>query len=253
MHLGSKVTSRVESAHAALKRYLQSSTGDLQSVHSKIILHVESQVKELHAMISSECIKVPHIFKIPLFEPLLYRISIFALKKIYNEWTKASRATLDSPLIACTGIFRSTMGLPCSHVISQHLAASQPLQQADIHEHWWIQGRHLEFLWDHTYPIENDHTNLQPLLESLAQQYQIWPPHQQAAAHTQLEELAHAPPVVLENPATSRTQGRPVGTRNQSQRSMQRDPSAFELVERERRRCGKCHQTGHNSRTCSNV
>ncbi|CAJ0755927.1 14011_t:CDS:2 [Entrophospora sp. SA101] len=63
------------------------------------------------------------------------------------------------------------MGLPCSHLIR-----------------------------DLTCPANGDHTDLQLLLQSLAQQYQFWPSHQQAAAHTQLEELSSAPPDVLENP-----------------------------------------------------
>jgi hypothetical protein len=39
LHLGNKATSRVEGAHATLKKYLQSSTGDL-----------ESQAKEIRAV-----------------------------------------------------------------------------------------------------------------------------------------------------------------------------------------------------------
>ncbi|CAH1768529.1 7135_t:CDS:2 [Entrophospora sp. SA101] len=77
------------------------------------------------------------------------------------------------------------MGLPCSHLIR-----------------------------DLTCPANGDHTDLQLLLQSLAQQYQFWPSHQQAAAHTQLEELSSAPPDVLENPEVSKSQGRPIGARN---------------------------------------
>ncbi|CAJ0824060.1 6002_t:CDS:2 [Entrophospora sp. SA101] len=222
-------TSRVEGAHATLKKYLQSSRGDLESVHRKIILQVESQAKEIRAMISSERLK------------------------IHDEWIKASNATLDSPLNPCSGILSSTMGLPCSHLISERIANGQTLQQTDIHEHWWIKGRHFEFLGDLTRPANGDHANLQLLLQSFAQQYQFWPPHQQAAARTQLEELSSAPPDVLGNPEVSRPRGRPVGARNQSEGSMQRDPSAFELVERRPRQCGICCQTGHNSRTCPTV
>nr|CAG8652006.1 14323_t:CDS:1 [Entrophospora candida] len=253
LHLGNKATSRVEGAHATLKKYLQSSRGDLESVHRKIILQVESQAKEIRAMISSERLKVQHVYRIALFEPLLSRVSVFALKKIRDEWIKASNATLDSPLNPCSGILSSTMGLPCSHLISERIANSQTLQQTDIHEHWWIKGCHFEFLGDLTRPANGDHANLQLLLQSFAQQYQFWPPHQQAAARTQLEELSSAPPDVLGNPEVSRPRGRPVGARNQSEGSMQRDPSAFELVERRPRQCGICRQTGHNSQTCPTV
>ncbi|CAJ0836910.1 6421_t:CDS:2, partial [Entrophospora sp. SA101] len=194
----------IEGAHATLKKYLQSSRGDLESVHRKIILQVESQAKEIRAMISSERLKVQHVYRIALFEPLLSRVSVFALKKIHDEWIKASNATLDSPLNPCSGILSSTMGLPCSHLISERIANGQTLQQTDIHEHWWIKGRHFEFLGDLTRPANGDHANLQLLLQSFAQQYQFWPPHQQAAARTQLEELSSAPPDVLGNPEVSR-------------------------------------------------
>ncbi|CAG8652447.1 9068_t:CDS:2 [Cetraspora pellucida] len=92
---------------------------------------------------------------------------------------KSTSATSDSHLNPCTVIFKSTMGLPCSHVISEHLATGQPLQQADIHKHWWIQGRHFKFLKP-IYSANENNTDLQPLLQSLTQLYQFWPPHQQA-------------------------------------------------------------------------
>jgi hypothetical protein len=62
------------------------------------MLQVESQAREIRAMISSERLKVRHVYRIALFEPLLGRVSVFALKKIRDKWIKASNATLDSPL-----------------------------------------------------------------------------------------------------------------------------------------------------------
>ncbi|CAG8719240.1 6018_t:CDS:1, partial [Cetraspora pellucida] len=115
------------------------STGDLESVYHKIILQVEIQAREIHAMISSERIRIQHIYRITLFEPLLCHISIFALKKTYDELIKTSNATLDSPLKPCTGTLRFTMRIPCSHVIREHLKTGQTLQKVDFHEHWWIQ------------------------------------------------------------------------------------------------------------------
>ncbi|CAG8781220.1 887_t:CDS:2, partial [Cetraspora pellucida] len=66
---------------------------------------------------------------------------------------------------------------------SEHLANDQVLQQCDIYEHWWIQGYYIEFL-EPTLPVNNVYTNLQPLLQSLAQAYQFWPPYQQSIIYT---------------------------------------------------------------------
>ncbi|CAG8535672.1 3836_t:CDS:2, partial [Cetraspora pellucida] len=52
--------------------------------------------------------------------------------------------------------------------------------------------------------VNNDHTDLQPLLQSLAKMYQVWPLHQQITIQSQLEELINIPPVILEEPVTSK-------------------------------------------------
>ncbi|CAG8652947.1 4988_t:CDS:1, partial [Cetraspora pellucida] len=46
-----------------------------------------------------------------------------------------------------------------------------------------------------THPVDSSNADLQPLLQSLAQQYHFWPSHQQAAARAQLKELGHTPPI----------------------------------------------------------
>ncbi|CAG8786516.1 37178_t:CDS:1 [Gigaspora margarita] len=132
------------------------------------------------------------------------------------------------------------------------LENDQALQQADVHEHWWIQSHHIEFL-EPTHFINNDRTNLEPLLQHLAQRYQHWPPHQQAVIYSQLEELANTPPVVLEEPVISKPRGRPVGTKNKNKGMTQRELSEFEHVKKCARQCGTCHQIGHNCHTCPNA
>ncbi|CAG8834989.1 41835_t:CDS:2, partial [Gigaspora margarita] len=219
-----------------LKRCLQSSVGDFESVYRKIVLQIESQARETRALISSERMKVHHAHRTSLLEPLLYRVSTFVLNKIRTEWIKVLSATPDSPLNLCTRTFESTIGLPCSHTISEHLISGQVLQQTDIHKHWWIQGRHIEFL-EPTYLANNDYNDLQPL---------------QATIYAQLEGLVNTSPVLLENPVTIKPRGRPIGAKNKNPRSVQRDPSAFEHVEKRQKQCGMCRQTGHNSRTCPN-
>ncbi|CAG8627497.1 2243_t:CDS:2, partial [Dentiscutata heterogama] len=59
LHLGTTVTSHIESSHATLKAYLQTSTGDLYRVYTAISLAVTNQKKELNTMIASEHIRIP--------------------------------------------------------------------------------------------------------------------------------------------------------------------------------------------------
>ncbi|CAG8534444.1 18807_t:CDS:2 [Gigaspora margarita] len=126
----------------------------------------------------------------------------------------------DNPLEPCNGIFSTCMGLPCAHIIQQHLLMNQSLDMDDIHHHWWIKGHQLPQARD----VENP---LSQLLNELTHKYDSW----------------HVP-----------NNGRLVGLRNKAQNSTKRDSSAFELEEIRinSRRCGMCKRTGHNSRTCPN-
>ncbi|CAG8497081.1 8705_t:CDS:2 [Cetraspora pellucida] len=104
----------------------------------------------------------------------------------------------------------------------------QSMQQEDMYLIQWIQGCYIEFLDlidpvnnnNPTHPVNNDlinpvnndptnsvnnnHTNLQSLLQSFANMCQVWPLHQQVTIQFQLEELVNIPPVVLEEPVTSK-------------------------------------------------
>nr|CCA17903.1 AlNc14C42G3539 [Albugo laibachii Nc14] len=61
-HLRSNLTSATEGAHAALKRYLQTSTGNNDLVMTRMTQAVENQAREIEAIISKESIGVPHAF-----------------------------------------------------------------------------------------------------------------------------------------------------------------------------------------------
>ena len=64
----------------------------------------------------------------------------FALRPNGDHYTRlpeAQEARVD--LLACTGVFRRTMGLPCAHEIENHLADAAGggvLELVDVHPHW---------------------------------------------------------------------------------------------------------------------
>lgn len=246
LHLGTTVTSRVEGAHSTLKANLQVSTGDLYRIHMIISLMVTNHKKEINNMIASNRIHFP-IFthNNPLYANIKGKVSIFALKKIDEQYKKAIHATVQKPLPPCTKSFSKIMGLPCAHYI-QHLDSNQSLILNDIHKHWWIQE------YSSVLQTEFFHENaIQPLLQNLQEKYQEWPKPQQVAAQVTLDNMINAPLMILQNPNIVHTKGRPSGATNKrSINSTKRDSSGFELMNQSVRKCTLCHQPGHNSRTC---
>ncbi|CAG8653325.1 30988_t:CDS:1, partial [Gigaspora margarita] len=131
-------TSRVEGAHTILKRYLQISVDDLHSVYKKILLLLENQHNKIKELVEKSKTCVPHTYNIPFYARLVTNISLYALKKIHKQFTKASYASYDNPLKPCTSFFHASMGLLCAHMIQEHLANNQLLNLNDIHQHWRI-------------------------------------------------------------------------------------------------------------------
>ena len=98
-------------------------------------------------------------------------------------------------------------------------------------------------------------------LERIGSDFAQYPPHRQMEVIMELDRIINDEnPTIMSNPREIITRGRPVGARNRNIRNIEnttrRLPSAFEYVEDTalipgRRRCGKCHEIGHNARTCS--
>lgn len=236
-----------------LKEYLQVSTGDLHAAANRMRLAIENQHKNISSMISSEQLRIPHDLRLPIFSRLVNKISHFALKKMRNEFDKVSRATQTSPLPACTGTFRTTMGLPCAHMIQQRLEEKAALTLQDVHPHWWIVGR------EEPVPLvqvrEGEEELMQQKWDNLGAQIGSLPVSQRGALLQNFSETIQAQIRGIQNPVVGkRTKGRPRGAGNRTTSSTQREPSQFEIVERALKasRCGLCNEAGHNRRTCKN-
>jgi hypothetical protein len=85
LHLGHRVTSRVEGAHSLLKGYLQVATGDLKMVLDNIERLLISQHTELEAALGAAKLRPGHDLQIPLFSDVLGRVAPNALRKILEQ------------------------------------------------------------------------------------------------------------------------------------------------------------------------
>ncbi|CAG8719131.1 17336_t:CDS:2 [Cetraspora pellucida] len=111
-------TLKVEGAHAALKRYLQVSVGNLHAIHEKISLALENRYQEIKTMISQEMIQIPQAQNKSFYAQVVTKVSTFALKKVHEQFLKASSVTPENPLQPCSDAFKSSMG--CSVEVKNH-------------------------------------------------------------------------------------------------------------------------------------
>ncbi|CAG8746078.1 8130_t:CDS:2, partial [Racocetra fulgida] len=203
LHLGNVTTSRIESSHAVLKKYLQFSTGNLHTVYEKITLLLEHQHNEIKAIIAKDKIRTFHTHNIPFYARVINKVSSFSLNKVHEQFIKASHTTLDNPLTSCKGTFNASIGLPCAHIIQERLAANQLLSLDDFHKHWWIENYH-------QLPLQPEKNSLPQLIEELNLKYISWPVFQQLVAQDTLSRLIGESSTSLLDPIVQRTRGQPI-------------------------------------------
>lgn len=241
-HFGHVTTSRVESAHAALKKWLQVSTGDMLGVCLLLERACEEQDRSISQTSSFQRTHNLTEHSHSIWKDVKKHISFHALKLAREQYHK-SLAPPDGP---CTNTFTSTMGIPCSHNIRKMLA--DPLIAFtidDFDNHWWLKQPDAFVMTQQPEILDTDDVLLQ-----LRQRSDLLTPHQRQIFLSSLMELAHQDFEVL-NPVIAATRGRPRG-------STRRNPSAFEYVEQSqqgplsqtRHSCRICNMSGHNARTC---
>ncbi|PIA55362.1 hypothetical protein AQUCO_00800248v1 [Aquilegia coerulea] len=180
LHLGNRVTSRAEGAHAVLKKYLQVSTSDLHVAKEKICLAVENNFLEIKTKLASEKLTLRHNICVPFFKEVVYCVSVFAIVKLFEQY---KLALFDSSLHACKRQFVATMGLPCAHMM--RCMKDKVLWLSDIHPQWRIDKRSFE---DDDIVIDPGNTidSLTGLLQELEKNYHQWPIAQKIIAQERL-------------------------------------------------------------------
>src|SRR2546421_12144147 len=164
LHLGNVASSPVEGAHAALKKCLGGSTGNLYIVFESM----KAKLKEKHIAaskkLSDELQLVPNWLNIPLFEQVVKKISSYALGKVYEQYLKFQRYHQSKEeLPACTKYHQYALRLPCVHTLQNQLPRAcvhieQPtafkdiilelsqLQITDFASHWWLQKTSIQLI-----------------------------------------------------------------------------------------------------------
>ena len=112
-------------------------------VYDNISLLLTNQHASYEAKVAMNKSRLPHTALDPIYAQLLGGISNYALGKIWGQ--KYCLVNPDT-LSACTGTFRSFMGMPCAHEIQVQLAEKNSLTLEDVYSHWHFLPRVLQIV-----------------------------------------------------------------------------------------------------------
>lgn len=225
MHFGSTVSSRAESSHARVKRYIRVSTGDLDTVCNNIINSIEIQVKQLTISVEAQKIKTRHCHNIPMFQLVIGNISDFALNKAKDQYNRMIYDKDVSPSMLCFCPFSLTMGIPCEHRLKFLQEKSENLKITDFSHQWYLyNNKSLPCI-----SFDGQNNDLDSILQEIANKHHQKSPYEQAITINKLRNLDNDTTKIYP-PEIKQTKGRPKGSLNKRnpKNIIHREPSEFE-------------------------
>jgi len=116
LHFDNITTSRSEGGHRVVKEKLQSSTGDLHTVITRIGVLLDGQHHNYNSKIEEAKARLPKKLRNrPFLRDVTAFVSPVALNMVVDQYLRFAGAS--TALVACTNIFTTIMGLPCAHRI----------------------------------------------------------------------------------------------------------------------------------------
>ncbi|KNE92166.1 hypothetical protein PSTG_14458 [Puccinia striiformis f. sp. tritici PST-78] len=232
LHFGNVNTSRVESLHAAIKRFLKGANSSMPTTIFDMQAAVKHQLHEL--VIDCATQKQVHINNLPqVLKKLGGKISHHAIQSaqclLLSDTGKSPNCPND-----CN--YESYMGMPCSHRMRKLESEGKSLNPEDFHTQWHLPTTPADTILP---PLSQAEANTnedyeQQFLQEVFERFQKLPTHEKPgylANFTRLLDQTHSLTQIedpLEQPHKGRSRGPTKKTKTESARSTKRDPSAFE-------------------------
>lgn len=265
-HFNNYSMGKAELAQTTVRAYMDDAKGDLLKFYYKINELLARKKRAHEELVENELVKCPVKFYVPFYDDVRFKISTFALELIKEQHELYLEART---LHRCTGMFTTTTGLPCKHTLSR------PVTMSDCHTHWWLsKNRPFNALLSHSDLISNDLTSKfdrtfqlarqhflslatpdakERLLSSVSQYFhKLGVPNvalpRRSSTSSQLSSRENTPPPLHHNLPSSFL---PTSISYIVHSEGDSDTSGAEDGKIKIRRCGRCNQIGHNSRTCT--
>lgn len=249
---GVTTTSRLEGAHRVLKHWIGNPSQHLRGVWRRCRIAINYQLGQLSLSISKKSSRDPAglLYSVPvdisakLYENLTGKISHHAIRQFQKQYqhydkrntlrAKAAREDREDELAdldtICTNIYYRSWGIPCWHMIEEHLSHEPPtpFQPLDFHPHWHINRPHLGAEWIPLPP---------PILDPIARNRRL-----DAETQRKAHEKAHEKQLRI-----ART-GRILSGFEQDNRT--RHCSACTAHNHDKKACNGCKSTDHTRSNC---
>lgn len=120
-----------------IKQYIQVSTGDLAFLYGKLMNFYASQHHNISTKRAQQAAKPVPYRSHELFIQIGHYVSESCLKLIWAQYTLLEPKIKDEKKHKCTGITKSSQGIPCKGDLHQLRVAQKPLTLDLIDRHWW--------------------------------------------------------------------------------------------------------------------
>ncbi|KAF5118697.1 hypothetical protein DV495_001685 [Geotrichum candidum] len=121
-----------EPVQAQVEGFVKNCGGDLLRLYYQIIAMQRQQHDEYMKDLANQKSKCPVKFYVPFYDEVRFKISTPALEMIQEQHERYLELVALGETHRCTGIFTAVTGLPCKHTLSR------PVTMEDIHPHWWL-------------------------------------------------------------------------------------------------------------------
>ncbi|KAL2930277.1 hypothetical protein RDABS01_035687 [Bienertia sinuspersici] len=223
LHLGTRTTNRIESAHATLKPCLKSSTGSMDTIWSKI--HSFWELREIKVSFQRSEDIDPHVTVLRKFMLLKGKVTHKALRLLDKEYKRADFIKDEED---CGCYLRKTHGLPCSHETKRFETEGRGIQLSDIHPFWKTLKIKASESPVHDHPFHNFQIrhNIDKVLHSFFIDILGENEERKKVIAYEIEKMIHPEFTTLKEPVVNEQgKGRPPLPPKNSTR---RDPSAWE-------------------------
>lgn len=139
-HYGNVDSSRAEGAHQAIKRRMGSNRAHLNDVVDHLSRYLHLHNKDLRQELEYGQQKERTDLQNSLYRKLHTHISYYAIDQVeaHRKFHKLMLNSPQLPLAPCKGVFTTTKGLPCAHLLQRRLLEHSSLEIDDFDVQWRI-------------------------------------------------------------------------------------------------------------------